>query len=51
MKKLVFVFSLMLATIACTNNKSASNEIKKDSTVVDSIEYVDSTLIDTICMN
>ena len=51
MKKFIFVFSFMLAIVACTGNKSINNEVKNDSTATDSVEFVDSTLIDTICMN
>ncbi len=51
MKKIIFVFSFMLAIVACTGNKSTNNEVKNDSTATDSVEFVDSTLIDTICMN
>lgn len=50
MKKIIFVFGLMLAMVACGGN-TISNTEANDSTVVDSIEVVDSTLVDTISIN
>lgn len=46
MKKLIFVFTLMFAMIACT---SAPKDKITESSTADSI--VDSTLIDTISIN
>ena len=50
MKKIIFVFGLMLAMVACSGN-ATSNAEAKHSTVVDTIEVVDSALIDTISIN
>ena len=53
MKKLLFVFAMMLAMVACTGN-TAKTTITNDSTVVDSIEVVDSVdsaMVDTICVD
>ena len=47
MKKLIFVFGLMLAMTACSGNVTVSTE-SVDSTSVDTIEVVDSALADTI---
>lgn len=53
MKKLLFVFVMMLAMVACTGN-SAKTTVTNDSTVVDTIEVVDSVdsaIIDTVSIN
>ena len=53
MKKLLFVFTMMLAMAACTGN-STKPAVAIDSTAVDTIEMadsVDSALIDTVCIN
>lgn len=50
MKKLIFVFGLMLAMVSCGGNATTA-EVANDSTVVDTIEFVDSTLVDTISVD
>ena len=47
MKKLLFVFGLMLAIISCGGN-TTTTEVANDSTTV---EVVDSTLIDTVSID
>lgn len=44
MKKLVFIFSLILTMLACSSNKISTNS-SNDST---SIDTIDSAMIDTI---
>ena len=50
MKKILFVFIVMIAMIACGGN-TTKQSIANDSISTDSIEVVDSTLIDTISIN
>ena len=47
MKKLLYAFVLSLAIMACAGNQTIRT-VASDSTSVDSIEVVDSNLIDTI---
>ena len=55
MKKLVFIFVMLVAMAACGGN-STNSAVAGDSVSVDSIEVVDSfavdsALIDTICVD
>lgn len=50
MKKILFVFGLMLTMIACGGNSTTTKSEVNDSTVVDTV-VVDSTLIDTISID
>lgn len=50
MKKILFVFVAMLMMFACGNG-STKQSTASDSVLVDSIEYVDSTTIDTISID
>ena len=47
MKKLVFIFVMLVATAACGGNSTNSN-VAGDSVLVDSIEVVDSFAIDSV---
>lgn len=47
MKKLVFIFSLILTMLACSSNKTSTNS-SNDSTFIDSIDTIDSAMVDTI---
>lgn len=51
MKKLLFVFTLMLAMMSCGGNSAKLIEVANDTTEIDTIEVVDSTLIDTISID
>lgn len=51
MKKLLFVFTLMLAMMSCGGNSSKLIEVANDTTAVDTIEVVDSTLADTVIVD
>ena len=51
MKKLLFVFTLMLAMMSCGGNSTKIVEIANDTTTVDTIEVVDSTLADTVIVD
>ena len=58
MKKLVFIFVMLVAMAACGGN-STNSSVASDSASVDSIEVVDSfsvdsvdsTAIDTVCVD
>ena len=56
MKKLVFIFVMLVAMAACGGN-STNSAVAGDSTSVDSIEVVDSVAsidsaaIDTVCVD
>ena len=50
MRKLLYVFIFSLAMIACTGNQNIRT-VNSDSTLVDTIEVVDSNLIDTITID
>lgn len=46
MKKIIFIFSLFIALTACTGN--STKPIVGNDSIVDSIEVIDSSMIDTI---
>lgn len=50
MRKLFYVFILSLAIVACTGNQ-AIKTVASDSTSVDTVEVVDSNLVDTITID
>ena len=50
MKKLFYVFIFSIAMIECTGNQNIRT-VDSDSTSVDTIEVVDSNLIDTITVD
>ena len=51
MKKLLIVFTLMLAMMSCGGNSTKTVEVANDTTTIDTIEVVDSTLADTIAID
>lgn len=51
MKKLLFVFTLMLAMISCGGNPTKIVDVTNDTTAIDTIEVVDSTLVDTVTID
>ena len=50
MKKILFVFAAMLMMFACGGNSTKQSTVS-DSVSVDSIENVDSTMVDTISID
>lgn len=50
MKKLFYAFLICLAITACGGNQT-TRAVVSDSTSVDSIEVVDSNLVDTITLS
>ena len=50
MKKILFVFAAMLMMFACGGGSTKQSTVS-DSVLVDSIEYIDSTMIDTISID
>lgn len=51
MKKIIFVFGLMLVLTACNSSVTPVSTGLIDSTLVDTMEVVDSALIDTITID
>lgn len=51
MKKLLLVFGLMLMTACNFTNNGGINVSSADSTVVDSIEVVDTVIIDSLAVD
>lgn len=50
MKKLVFIFGIMMCIIACTSNSTNNTQVSADSTTVDSAN-VDSVIVDSIIVD
>lgn len=50
MKKILFVFAAMILMFACGGSSTKQSTVS-DSVLVDSIEYIDSTMIDTISID
>ena len=50
MKKLVFIFGIMMCVIGCANNSTNDTQVNADSTKVDSAN-VDSVIVDSIIVD
>lgn len=48
MRKLIAIFAVLMCMVACSPNPHPAMPAENDSTVVDSIEVVDSVAVDSL---